>query len=51
MPMMFEQQPRESAKAFAAFSLYLSLGPQRSLTEVAQKLHKGTSGNYFSELS
>jgi hypothetical protein len=43
MPMMFEQQPRESAKAFAAFSLYLSLGPQRSLTEVAQKLHKSVT--------
>ena len=39
----FEQQPRESAKAFAAFSLYLSLGPQRSLTEVAQKLHKSVT--------
>jgi hypothetical protein len=25
----FEQQPKESAKAFAAFSLYLSLGPER----------------------
>ena len=43
MPMIFEQQPRESAKAFAAFSLYLSLGPQRSLTEVAQKLHKSVT--------
>ena len=43
MPMIFEQQPRESAKAFAAFSLYLNLGPQRSLTEVAQKLHKSVT--------
>lgn len=40
MAMAFEQQPRESAKAFAAFSLYLSLGPQRSLAAVAQKLAK-----------
>jgi hypothetical protein len=40
MPLMFEQQPRESAKAFAAFSLYLSLGPERSLAEVARKLSK-----------
>jgi hypothetical protein len=40
MPLPFEQQPRESAKAFAAFSLYLSLGPQRGLREVARKLDK-----------
>jgi hypothetical protein len=37
---MFEQQPKESAKAFAAFSLYLSLGPERSLASVGQKLGK-----------
>lgn len=30
----FEQQPNEGDKAFAAFSLYLGLGPQRSLTVV-----------------
>ena len=36
----FEQQERESEKAFAAFSLYLSLGPQRSLEAVATKLGK-----------
>jgi len=36
----FEQQPRESAKAFAAFSLYLNLGPQRSTAAVAKKLAK-----------
>jgi hypothetical protein len=40
MPHLFEQQPRESSKAFAAFTLYLSLGPQRSLAAVAQKLAK-----------
>lgn len=40
MPLSFEQQPKESAKAFAAFSLYLSLGPQRSLAAVSQKLAK-----------
>ncbi len=40
MPLPFEQQPRESEKAFAAFSLYLSLGPERSIAEVAQKLSK-----------
>jgi len=43
MPLMFEQQPRESAKAFAAFSLYLSLGPERSLAEVAQRLRKSVT--------
>jgi hypothetical protein len=40
MPLKFEQQPRESNKAFAAFSLYLSLGPQRSLEAVAHQLAK-----------
>jgi len=40
MPLPFEQQPRESSRAFAAFSLYLSLGPQRSLVAVGQKLGK-----------
>jgi hypothetical protein len=40
MPLIFEQQPRESAKAFAAFSLYLSLGPERSTREVGKKLGK-----------
>ena len=40
MPLPFEQQPRESAKAFAAFSLYLSLGAERSTAAVAKKLAK-----------
>ena len=40
MPLSFEQQPQESAKAFAAFSLYLSLGPERSTAAVAMKLAK-----------
>jgi hypothetical protein len=40
MPLSFEQQPRESNKAFAAFSLYLGMGPQRSTREVAMKLAK-----------
>lgn len=40
MPLPFEQQPRESAKAFAAFSLYLSLGPQRSMDTVSRKSAK-----------
>jgi hypothetical protein len=40
MPLIFEQQERESDKAFAAFSLYLSLGPERSFVAVAQKLRK-----------
>jgi hypothetical protein len=40
MTMAFEQQPRESAKAFAAFNTYLNLGPERSLAAVAQKLRK-----------
>lgn len=38
--MVFEQQPRESSKAFAAFQVYLRLGPQRSLAAVGQQLGK-----------
>ena len=37
MPMTFEQQPRESNKAFAAFKTYLELGAQRSLADVAEQ--------------
>ena len=40
MPLPFEQQPRESAKAFAAFSLYLRLGAARSTREVGKQLGK-----------
>lgn len=40
MPLMFEQQSKESDKAYAAFSLYLSMGPQRSTQAVATKLAK-----------
>ncbi len=39
MSHAFEQLP-ESDKAFAAFSLYLSLGPERSSAAVAKKLAK-----------
>jgi hypothetical protein len=40
MPLPFEQQPRESDKAFAAFSLYLSLGAERSTRAVGEQLGK-----------
>jgi hypothetical protein len=40
MALPFEQQERESDKAFAAFSLYLNLGPQRSMAAVSKKLAK-----------
>jgi hypothetical protein len=36
----FEQRPGESDKAFAAFSLYLSMGAQRSTAAVAKQLAK-----------
>jgi hypothetical protein len=36
----FDQQPKESAKAFAAFNLYLNLGAERSLRAVGEKLGK-----------
>lgn len=40
MPLIFEKQARESAKAFAAFSLYLSQGAERSTREVGKQLGK-----------
>ena len=40
MPMIFEKLPRESDKAFAAFSLYLSQGAERSTREVGKQLGK-----------
>jgi hypothetical protein len=42
MSHAFEQQPRESNKAFAAFKAYLDLGPERSLEEVARKFTKSS---------
>ncbi|MFN7137723.1 MAG: hypothetical protein ACK4UN_00110, partial [Limisphaerales bacterium] len=38
--MVFEQQPRESAKAYAAFREYLEMGAERSMAAVAKKLAK-----------
>src|SRR5690242_4211855 len=38
MGLAFEQQARESDKAFAAFGVYLSQGPERSLAKAAKKL-------------
>jgi len=40
MSYLFEQQPNESNKAFAAFSTYLNLGAERSIPAVAEKLRK-----------
>lgn len=42
MPLLFEQQERESDKAFAAFRMYLEMGPERSLEAVSQKLSKSS---------
>ena len=36
--MKFEQQSRESNKAFAAFKTYLDMGPDRSLASAAAKM-------------
>lgn len=38
--MAFEKLPREGTKAFAAFRVYLEMGPQRSLSLTAGKLGK-----------
>lgn len=40
MAELFEQQPKESAKAFEAFLVYLNMGPGRSLAAVGEKLGK-----------
>lgn len=39
-PLAFERQPKESAKAFAAFSAYFGLGPDRTLSAAAAKVGK-----------
>ena len=40
MALAFEQQTKESDKAFAAFAVYLSMGSERSLAMVGQRLGK-----------
>jgi len=40
--LVFERQPRESCKAFAAFKTYLELGTERSHALVAQKIGVST---------
>jgi hypothetical protein len=40
---VFERQPKESEKAFAAFGVYLGLGPQRSLEAAGKRLGKSTA--------
>ena len=42
MPLEFEQRPKESDKAFAAFAMYLSMGAERSLEAVRQKCGKSS---------
>ena len=43
MALAFEQQQKESAKAFEAFALYLGMGAERSLAKVGQRLGKSGS--------
>ncbi len=42
MPLIYEQLERETGKAFAAFSVYLSLGPDRTIEECARRLQKSS---------
>ena len=42
MGAIYEQQPKERAKAFAAFSLYLGMGAERSLEGVRVKCGKSS---------
>jgi hypothetical protein len=42
MSQIFEQQPRETARAFEAFQVYLGMGADRSLARVGAKLGKNT---------
>jgi len=39
-PLAFERQPKESAKAFDAFSVYLGLGVDRTLARTAARVGK-----------
>ena len=39
-PEPWERQPEETAKPFEAFCIYRDLGPERSLSKVAEKLQK-----------
>ena len=47
--LAFERQRRESSRAFAAFQVYLELGPKRSHVLVAQKI--GVTPRMVSKLS
>mgnify|MGYP003377741573 CR=1 FL=1 len=42
MPLPFEQQPKESGKAFAAFSVYLGMGAERALAALKKLLPNTT---------
>ena len=49
MSNSYEQHPRESVRAFAAFKMYLDMGPNRSLASVAAKM--GRSKTRMEQLS
>ena len=44
MPLSLEQLPRETAKAYAAFRVYLGMGPTRSIRRVAEQLGRKPRG-------
>lgn len=43
IPQPWERQPKESDVAFAAFTVYRDMGPDRSIPKVAQKCTKNVS--------
>lgn len=51
MPEIWERQPRESSKAYAAFCVYRDLGPERSLEKVRQNLDKPRSRKWLGDWS
>jgi hypothetical protein len=44
--LAFERQPKETSRAYAAFKVYLELGPERSLVAARAKVGAGTRRSF-----